>query len=153
MTAAPTAAPPSPARRGLAGALDRRRRLSGQGLELLAVMVVAMWLLEAINGLDGNALDNAAGIYPRNLDHLWAIFTSPFLHAGFGHLTRRGMIAPMNRKGIVLPSRIAHGNVSGQGHLTGALGGIFAAWLLAARDHRVSRHHRSAPRIATHRAR
>jgi membrane associated rhomboid family serine protease len=76
---------PAP-KRGLGGALSRRYRGSLFGIELLLVMVAVMWLLEVINSLDSNALDNAAGIYPRNVDHLWAIFTAPFLHAGFGHL-------------------------------------------------------------------
>lgn len=58
-------------------------REARSGLELLLAMVGAMWVIEAINSLDNNALDRAGGIYPRNLDHLWAIFTSPFLHASF----------------------------------------------------------------------
>ena len=50
---------------------------------LLVGIVGLMWLVEAVNSLDSNRLDNAGGIYPRNVDHLWAIFTSPFLHASF----------------------------------------------------------------------
>ena len=53
------------------------------GLALLLAIVGSMWVVEAINSVDGNALDRAGGIYPRNVDHLWAIFTSPFLHENF----------------------------------------------------------------------
>lgn len=75
-----------PHHRAPVGALERRWQHSVEGLKLLGVMVAAMWIVEVINALDSNRLDNAGAIYPRNLDHLWAIFTSPFLHAGFGHL-------------------------------------------------------------------
>jgi membrane associated rhomboid family serine protease len=55
------------------------------GLALLLAMVAAMWVLELINSLttghDALALDGA--IDPRNVDHLWAIFTAPFLHQSF----------------------------------------------------------------------
>jgi membrane associated rhomboid family serine protease len=54
-----------------------------EGLTLLVGIVGLMWVTEGINSLDGNGLDNAGGIYPRSVDHLWAIFTSPFLHANF----------------------------------------------------------------------
>ena len=66
--------------------LARRWQTSAAGFELLLVMVAVMWLLQLINSLDSYRLDTAAGIYPRNTDHLWAIFTAPFLHASFGHL-------------------------------------------------------------------
>jgi membrane associated rhomboid family serine protease len=199
--------PPVAPRKGPLGALDRRWQRSTDGLELLALMVVAMWIVEVINALDSNGLDKAGGIYPRNVDHLWAIFTSPFLHAGFGHLIAntipfvfmgaiialRGaarlalitlivivvgglgtwLISPsgsdtVGASGIVfgyaaylltrglfdrrmielltgaivgllwgwvlLASLIPHGHVSWQGHLTGAIGGVIAAWLLARWD-------------------
>ncbi len=202
-------APSNPPRRGIAGALDRRRRRSAEGLALLALIVVAMWLIEVANALDSNGLERAGGIYPRNIEHLWAIFTSPFLHVGFGHLIAntipflfmgaiialRGaarlalitlivivvgglgtwLISPggsdtVGASGVVfgyagylltrgifdrrllelltgaivgllwgwalVASLIPHGNVSWQGHLTGALGGILAAWVLATRDGR-----------------
>jgi membrane associated rhomboid family serine protease len=59
------------------------RREAREGLGLLLAIVALMWVLEAINSVDHNALDQNAGIIPRNVDHLWAIFTSPFLHANF----------------------------------------------------------------------
>jgi membrane associated rhomboid family serine protease len=196
-------------RKGLSGALERRTGRSVGGLELLAVLVAVMWIVEVINALDANRLDMAGGLYARNVDHLWAIFTSPFLHAGFGHLigntipfvfmgaiiALRGaarlalvtliviivgglgtwLISPsgtdtVGASGIVfgyagylltrglfdhsfgelltgaivgvlwgavlIASLIPHGQVSWQGHLTGALGGVIAAWLLARHDGR-----------------
>jgi membrane associated rhomboid family serine protease len=67
---------------------SRRRQLQLQlgGLQLLAVIVVFMWVIEAINKLDGQRLDGDGAIYPRNIDRLWGIFTAPFLHVGFQHL-------------------------------------------------------------------
>ena len=44
-----------------------------------------MWVIEAINTLDSNNLDND-GIYARNIDHLWGIFTAPFIHVSWQHL-------------------------------------------------------------------
>jgi membrane associated rhomboid family serine protease len=172
-----------------------------------------MWIVEVVNALDANGLDKAGGIYPRNVDHLWAIFTSPFLHAGFGHLigntipfvfmgaiiALRGavrlalitliviivgglgtwLISPggtdtVGASGVVfgyagyllargffdhslrelltgaivgllwgvvlIASLIPHGHVSWEGHLTGALGGVIAAWLLARKDRRGGLH-------------
>jgi membrane associated rhomboid family serine protease len=168
-----------------------------------------MCFVEGVNALDANRLDTAGGLYPRNVDHLWAIFTSPFLHAGFGHLIGNTipfvfmgaiialggaarlalvtlivvvvgglgtwLISPggtdtVGASGIVfgyagyllvrglfdhsigelligaivgvlwgtvlIVSLIPHGHVSWEGHLSGALGGVIAAWLLARSDRR-----------------
>lgn len=62
-----------------------RRSEPVQGIALLAVIVAVMWILEAINALDGQQLD-ADGIYPRNIDHLWGVVTAPFLHVSWQHL-------------------------------------------------------------------
>ena len=79
-------------------------RQSKQGLGLLLGIIATMWLLEAINSVDHNALDNGAGIVPRNLDHLWAIFTSPFLHANFyPHLVDNTI--PLAFMGIIIALR------------------------------------------------
>ena len=64
----------------------RRGRTQFEGLVVLAGIVAIMWALEAINSLDSNHLSASDGIYPRNLDHVWAIFTAPFLHFSFQHL-------------------------------------------------------------------
>jgi membrane associated rhomboid family serine protease len=66
--------------------LPEKRNQSLEGLVLLAAIVGVMWLIEVINSLDHDALDRAGGLYARNFGHIWAIFTSPFLHEGFPHL-------------------------------------------------------------------
>ena len=78
-------APPASSSRGWVS--QERRRQSVQGLTLLLGIVAFMWLVEVINALTGGrTLDNDGGIYPRNIDHLWAILTAPFLHVSFAHL-------------------------------------------------------------------
>jgi membrane associated rhomboid family serine protease len=64
----------------------RRGQTQLEGLIVLGGIVAIMWLLEAVNSLDSNALSTHDGIYARNVDHLWAIFTAPFLHFSFQHL-------------------------------------------------------------------
>jgi membrane associated rhomboid family serine protease len=66
--------------------LRRRAQLQLGGIQLLLVLVAFMWVIQAINGLDGQALDGDGGLYPHNVGRLWAVFTSPFLHAGWQHL-------------------------------------------------------------------
>jgi membrane associated rhomboid family serine protease len=56
------------------------------GLILLGGIVTLMWALEAINSLDSNHLATSDGIYARNVGHIWAIFTAPFLHFSWQHL-------------------------------------------------------------------
>lgn len=56
-----------------------------EGLALLGGIVALMWLIEVINSLDSGGLDRD-GIYARNVDRLWGILTSPFIHASFTHL-------------------------------------------------------------------
>jgi membrane associated rhomboid family serine protease len=63
----------------------RRGEIPLGGLQLLATIVVLMWVIEVINTLDGNRLDGD-GIYARNVGHLWGVFTAPFLHVSFAHL-------------------------------------------------------------------
>jgi membrane associated rhomboid family serine protease len=57
-----------------------------EGLIVLTGIVAIMWIVEAINSLDSNRLSQSDGIYARNVDHIWAIFTAPFLHFSFQHL-------------------------------------------------------------------
>ncbi|MGA2012613.1 MAG: rhomboid family intramembrane serine protease [Solirubrobacteraceae bacterium] len=187
--------------------LPERRREPAQGLVLLAGIVLVMWVVEAINALDGGGLDRGGGILPRNLDHIWAIFTAPFLHANFyPHLVDNTiplvfmgvfiavkgaarlarvtlivivigglgtwLISPGNSDtfgasglvfgyatylfarglfdrnwieiligvivGVVwgsalVSSLVPHTGISWQGHASGAVGGVVAAWLLAGR--------------------
>jgi membrane associated rhomboid family serine protease len=57
-----------------------------EGIALLILIVTVMWVVQAINAADsGLHLDND-GILPRNVGHLWGIFTSPFLHLSWTHL-------------------------------------------------------------------
>jgi membrane associated rhomboid family serine protease len=62
-----------------------RSKTQREGIELLVGIVALMWVIEVINTIDSNGL-STDGIYPRNIGRLWAIFTSPFLHASFAHL-------------------------------------------------------------------
>jgi membrane associated rhomboid family serine protease len=68
--------------------LNPRSRQPAAGLALLVAIVVLMWFVEGINSLTahGRALDGDGAIYPRNFDHVWSIFTAPFLHFGWQHL-------------------------------------------------------------------
>jgi membrane associated rhomboid family serine protease len=74
-----TATAATPARR-------RRGELQLGGLQLLATIVVMMWVIEVINKIDGQGLDKDGAIYPHNVGRLWGILTAPFLHFGFQHL-------------------------------------------------------------------
>jgi membrane associated rhomboid family serine protease len=64
---------------------QRSRDAQVEGLIVLVGIVAFMWLVEVLNTIDSNHLDND-GIIPRNLDRVWGIFTSPFIHASFQHL-------------------------------------------------------------------
>src|ERR1700749_3144464 len=61
-------------------------RQSAEGLSLLVAIVAIMWIIEVVNSLDNYALDRDGGLIPRDVDRVWAIFTSPFLHASWQHL-------------------------------------------------------------------
>jgi membrane associated rhomboid family serine protease len=63
----------------------RRGQTQLEGVAVLAGVVVFMWLIEGINTLDSNHLDSD-GILPRSIDHIWGIFTAPFIHASWQHL-------------------------------------------------------------------
>lgn len=65
--------------------LSERTRKQREGLVVLTGIVLLMWLVEAINSLDGNGLDGD-GIWSRSLSRFWGILSSPFIHASFQHL-------------------------------------------------------------------
>ncbi|MGI5205234.1 rhomboid family intramembrane serine protease [Spirillospora sp. CA-108201] len=73
---------------------DRQRSegLAKHGVRALASAVLilavtaAMWVLEAFDYTTDGWLDRF-GIQPRDVNDLPDIFTAPFMHAGFGHLT------------------------------------------------------------------
>jgi membrane associated rhomboid family serine protease len=68
------------------GAPLRRAQTQIEGLIVLTGIVGIMWIVEAINSLDSNRISKSDGIYARNLDHIWGIFTAPFLHFSWQHL-------------------------------------------------------------------
>jgi membrane associated rhomboid family serine protease len=190
------------ARRGAQAA-----RQSVEGLSLLVGIVAIMWIVEVVNSLDSYRLDQDGGLIPRDVDRVWAVFTSPFLHAGWQHLIDntipflfmgviiavRGatklalvtliviliggvgtwLIAPAGTNtvgasgvvfgyatylltrglferspvqiitgvivgvvwgGALVSSIVPHAGISWQAHVCGAIGGVIAAWLLAARQ-------------------
>jgi len=48
----------------------------------LAGIIALMWIVEAVNALDGYRLDGD-GIHPRDPGRLWGVLTAPFIHANF----------------------------------------------------------------------
>ncbi len=64
----------------------RRGQTQLEGLIVLGGLVAIMWVVEAVNSLDAGRLSKSDGIYARNLDHIWGIFTAPFLHFSWQHL-------------------------------------------------------------------
>jgi membrane associated rhomboid family serine protease len=113
-----------------------KRRLqsapAGDGLALLAGIVIFMWAVEVINSIDSNALD-ADGIYPRNFARLWGILTAPFLHASFTHLLDNTI--PLVFMGVIIALRgaLRLAWVTGIVIVLGGLG----TWLIAP-DHTVT---------------
>jgi membrane associated rhomboid family serine protease len=102
------------------------KRETSEGLALLAGIVALMWLVEVINTLDGNRLDSD-GIYPRNIDHLWGIFTAPFLHVSFAHLI--GNTIPFVFMGVIIAVRGA-GRLALVTLIVIVIGGL-GTWLVA----------------------
>jgi membrane associated rhomboid family serine protease len=119
MSSRPT--PSLTGRRGLAA------RQSAEGLALLAAIVALMWIIEVVNSLDSNALTNDAGIMPRSTDHVWAIFTSPFLHANFQHLIDNTV--PFVFMGVIIALRGA-GRLALVTLIVIVVGGL-GTWLIA----------------------
>lgn len=78
-------------------------RQSVEGLSLLIGIVAIMWVVEVVNSLDSYRLDTDGGIVPRDIDRVWAIFTSPFLHAGWQHLIDNTI--PFVFMGIIIAMR------------------------------------------------
>jgi membrane associated rhomboid family serine protease len=123
---------PSPSRT-TPSLLDRKApamKQSAEGLALLAGIVALMWVIEVINSIDGNALTNDAGIIPRSTDHVWAIFTSPFLHANFQHLIDNTV--PLVFMGVIIALRGA-GRLALVTLIVIVVGGV-GTWLIAPSD-------------------
>ena len=51
----------------------------------MALLVAALWVLEAVDQASGNELDGY-GIRPRTDEGLLGVFFAPFLHGGWAHL-------------------------------------------------------------------
>ena len=102
------------------------KRETRQGIALLVGIVALMWLIEVINTIDGNRLDRD-GIYPRNLDHLWGIFTAPFLHVSFAHLVDNTL--PFVFMGVIIALRGA-GRLALVTLIVIVIGGL-GTWLVA----------------------
>ena len=103
-------------------------RQSLEGLILLAGIVALMWFVEALNALDRKGLANGGGIYPRNIDHLWAVFTSPFLHENFyPHLIDNTI--PFVFMGVIIALRGA-GRLALVTAIVIVIGGL-GTWLIA----------------------
>ena len=103
-------------------------RQSVEGLALLAAIVALMWVIEVINSLDSNALTTDAGIIPRSTDHVWGIFTSPFIHANFApHLLDNTI--PFVFMGVIIALRGA-GRLALVTLIVIVIGGL-GTWLIA----------------------
>jgi membrane associated rhomboid family serine protease len=95
----------SPTPKGLPSSTRGARE---EGLALLAATVALMWIVQLINSLDSYKLDQD-GLYPHNVDRIWGIFTTPFLHASWSHLI--GNTIPFVFMGVLIalagPGRFA----------------------------------------------
>jgi membrane associated rhomboid family serine protease len=80
----------------------RRGDTQRQGIQAMLAIVAVMWVVEAINAADSYRLDSD-GIYPRNISHLWGIFTAPFLHVSLTHLVDNTI--PLVVMGLVIALR------------------------------------------------
>jgi membrane associated rhomboid family serine protease len=67
------------------GVASSKRVAREEGIALLAATVALMWGVQLINSLDSYKLDQD-GLYPHNVDRLWGIVTTSFLHASWSHL-------------------------------------------------------------------
>lgn len=58
----------------------------------IGVIFAVIWLVQFINAADSYGLNNVFGIEPRELTHLPDIFTTPFLHMSWTHITNNSMV-------------------------------------------------------------
>jgi membrane associated rhomboid family serine protease len=79
----------------------RRRSPLSEGSRVLVALLAVMWLAEVVDTLANHSLD-AYGIEPRSAEGLAGIATSPFLHAGFGHLISNSIPLLLMGLGIAL---------------------------------------------------
>lgn len=62
----------------------------GAAALVMFVLLVWLWLLEAVDTVSGNRLDSY-GIHAQEIDGLTGIVSAPFLHAGWDHLISNSM--------------------------------------------------------------
>jgi membrane associated rhomboid family serine protease len=104
-----------------------RGAVQRQGIELLIGIVALMWLVEVLNWLDSYRLDND-GIVPRDFGRLWAIFTSPFIHANFApHLLDNTI--PLVFMGVII-AMLGAARLAGVTLIVIIVGGL-GTWLIA----------------------
>jgi membrane associated rhomboid family serine protease len=102
-------------------------KMQREGLLLLLGIVALMWLVEIINWIDNYGLDND-GIVPRSFSHVWAIFTSPFIHANFSpHLVDNTI--PLVFMGVIIALRGA-ARLAAVTAIVIVVGGL-GTWLIA----------------------
>lgn len=83
--------------------LSSAARTQLEGIQLLIGIVGLMWIVEVINWADHYKL-RYDGIYSRNFDRLWGIFTSPFIHENFApHLLDNTI--PLLFMGVIIALR------------------------------------------------
>ena len=71
---------------------EPRRVLWIRSAVVIAMVIGVLYVVEAFDAASNNRLDDD-GIHPRDADRWWGILTSPFLHAGFDHLTSNAVPA------------------------------------------------------------
>ncbi|MGE4428111.1 MAG: rhomboid family intramembrane serine protease [Solirubrobacteraceae bacterium] len=106
------------------GSGERDPRLTG--LMLVGGMVALMWVLEIIDQVGDLNLDKY-GIISRDVDGLDGIVFSPFLHAGFGHLTSNTLPFLVLGAVIALAGAVRVIQVT---LLVGLIGGV-GTWLIS----------------------
>ncbi|MFK4494884.1 MULTISPECIES: rhomboid family intramembrane serine protease [Dermacoccus] len=57
-----------------------------QSAVVSALIVAALWIIEALDVLTHHAIDAAASLKAWEVSDLWSIFTMPFAHYGWAHL-------------------------------------------------------------------
>jgi membrane associated rhomboid family serine protease len=97
-----------------------------EGFAVLAALVALMWVVQLINSVDNYKLDQD-GLYPHNVDRLWGIFTTPFLHASWSHLI--GNTIPFVFMGLLIALAGA-GRLAAVTLIVIVLGGL-GTWLLS----------------------
>jgi membrane associated rhomboid family serine protease len=85
-----------------------------------------MWVVQLINSVDSYKLDRD-GLYPHNLDRIWGIFTTPFLHASWSHLI--GNTIPFVFMGVLIALAGA-GRLAAVTLIVIVLGGL-GTWLIS----------------------